>query len=71
MLKAKDLRDQSIEELEATYSDYCKQLYHAVNAMKQSKKAEKPHTVPALKKDIARLLTVIRQKRLAATNEIA
>lgn len=67
MLKAKDLRDQSIEELEATYSDYRKKLFQAVNALKLSKKAEQPHMAAELKKDIARLLTVINQKRLAAT----
>lgn len=63
MLKAKDLRDQSIEELEASYTEQCKELYELVNALKLTKKVEKPHLIHQKKKDIARLLTIINEKQ--------
>lgn len=65
MLKAKDLRDQSLEELQAAHRDCCKELFILVNQSKQEKKLEKPHLLSQKRKDIARLLTVIREKELA------
>lgn len=65
MKKAKDFRDMSMDELEATYRDQLKELFDEVNKMKLAKKAEKPHLVSQLKKEIARLLTVKREKQLA------
>jgi large subunit ribosomal protein L29 len=53
----------SVEELEATYSDTRKELFHLINEMKHSKKADKPHLVPQKKKEIARMLTVLHEKR--------
>lgn len=63
MAKAKDLRDQSIEELEANYSDACKALFNLVNSRKATKKNDKPHLKKHMRKDIARLLTVMTEKR--------
>lgn len=65
MLKSKELRDQSLEELEARLSDSRKSLFELINAVKFTKKAEKPHLIPQTKKEIARLLTVITEKRAA------
>jgi len=63
MVKAKDLRDQSIEELEATLIDSKKELYELQNELKQTKKLEKPHLLRERKKDIAKILTLIGEKR--------
>lgn len=63
MYKAKDLRDQNIEELEAIYDESCKKLFGLVNELKSQKKREKPHEIKHVRKDIARLLTVISEKR--------
>ena len=63
MYKAKDLRDQSIDELEAIYKDSCKKLFELNNQFKSQKKREKPHEMKHVRKDIARLLTVITEKR--------
>lgn len=63
MYKAKDLRDQSIEELEAIYDDSCKKLFMLINEMKSQKKREKPHEIKHARKDIARILTVLSEKR--------
>ncbi len=65
MTKAKDYRDQTIEELEAACQDARKALFTLVNQQKQTKKSEKPHLVRQKRKDIARLLTVITEKQSA------
>lgn len=68
MMKAKNLRDQSIEELESAVIDTRKSLFNLINERRQSKKGEKPHLIKEKKKDIARLLTVIRAKQLAKSS---
>lgn len=63
LLKAKDLRDQSLEELEATLRDTSKQLFDLVGQFKAQKKLEKPHEIRHAKKNIACLNTVITEKK--------
>jgi large subunit ribosomal protein L29 len=63
MYKAKDLRDQSLDELEAIYDDSCKKLFELINQFKSQKKREKPHEIKHARKDIARVLTVMTEKR--------
>ncbi len=41
MYKAKDLRDQSLEELKAIYDESCKKLFELTNRFKSEKKARK------------------------------
>lgn len=65
MAKAKELRDLSLEELEANYQDARKALFHLVNERKLSKQFEKPHRIPETKKQIAQLLTIISEKQQA------
>lgn len=62
MYKAKDLRDQNLEELEVIYDDSCKKLFVLVNELKSQKKREKPHEIKQVRKDIARILMVISEK---------
>lgn len=69
MVKAKNLRDQSTEELEATLLDIQKELFELKNERKQSKKLEKPHLLREKKKDIAKILTVVREKQMAVVEE--
>ena len=71
MLKAKDLRDKSIEDLEVTFSDYQKELFQLINKNSLTKKAEKPHLVREKRKDIARLLTVMHEKQMAKQQSMA
>lgn len=63
MYKAKELRDQSIEELEAIYEDSCRQLFQLNNKRANEKSNSAPHEAKHVRKDIARLLTVISEKR--------
>lgn len=62
-MKAKEMRDQTIDELEASYNDTRKELFQLVNEMQRSKKFEKPHLLRQKRKNIARLLTVITEKQ--------
>ncbi len=68
MAKAKELRDQSPEELKALYQDLSKEIFQLRNEMKITRKVEKPHLVRIKKKDRARALTILREKELAATS---
>ncbi len=63
MLKSKELRDKSIDELESTYRDLCQELFQITNEHRMSKKLDKPHRLKEKRRDKARLLTVLQQKR--------
>ena len=67
MLKAKDLKDKSIEELEASLQDLSRELYQLVNEYQVNKKLDKPHRLITMRRDKARLLTVINEKRKETT----
>ncbi|MDN3508743.1 MAG: 50S ribosomal protein L29 [Candidatus Neptunochlamydia sp.] len=63
MLKASELINQSSEELEAQYEDICRDIFELANELHVSRKLEKPHALKEKKKDRARVLTVLRQKK--------
>lgn len=63
MLKASDLRDMSVDELQATLRDLSKEVYNLVNEMKRTNKPEKPHMLRQKRKDKARLLTILHEKQ--------
>ena len=61
MMKAKEIRNQSVEELNKKLNDLKKDLFmlrmqHATNQL------ENPMQSAAVKKDIARVKTIIREK---------
>ena len=62
MVKAKDLREQSLEELESAYYDLSKSLYELRCEWASTRKLENPHLVKEYRRDIAKYLTVIREK---------
>lgn len=68
MLKAKELRDQSAQELEANLVDLSKELFQLRNQFKLEKKLEKPHRLRELRRDRARTLTVLAEKSRASGN---
>ncbi len=65
MLKAKDLRDKSDEELQMALEDTQKELYKLKDERKLTKKLDKPHLLRTKQKDIARILTVQTEKKKA------
>ena len=61
MMKAKEIRNQSVEELNKKLNDLKKDLFmlrmqHATNQL------DNPMRLNAVKKDIARIKTIIREK---------
>jgi large subunit ribosomal protein L29 len=64
MLKAKDLINQSVEELEAQYEDLSREIFELLNELKLARKLDKPHLLKEKKRDRARVLTVLRQKKV-------
>ena len=63
ILKAKTLRDLSIEELEANLQDIRREQYNLVNEYRISRKLAKPHELRQARRNKARILTVLQQKR--------
>ena len=64
MMKAKELRAMSVADLEAEVNDLKKDLFmlrmqHATNQL------DNPLQIAAVKKDIARIKTIIREKETA------
>ena len=64
MMKAKELRAMSVADLEAKVNDLKKDLFflrmqHATNQL------DNPVKIAAVKKDIARINTIIREKETA------
>ena len=67
LMKIKDIRDLGIEELETQILDLKKELFnlrfqHATNQL------DNPMRISAVKKDIARVMTVIRDNQLNGKN---
>lgn len=65
-MKSSELRDQTVQELEALLIDMRNKRYELYNQLQREKKTDKPHELKLLKKDIARIKTIIREKELAS-----
>lgn len=65
-MKAKELRDLSSEELGEKEKSFKKELYD-LNYQRKLGGVEKPDQFGKFKKDIAKILTIIREREL--TNE--
>ena len=66
-MKAKELRELTVAELEAKFKELKSELFrlrfqHAINQL------DNPHKIVDVKKDIARVMTVLRQKEAEASN---
>jgi len=61
-MKARDLRALSGEELENKLRELKKQLME-LNFQRKTAKVEKPHLFKQIKKDIARILTILNERR--------
>lgn len=65
MTKAKDLRDQSSDELVNALDDARKTLFKLRSEVFQGGNVERPHRIALQRKDIARILTVLHEKQSA------
>jgi len=61
MLKAKDLRDQKKEELMTQIDKIENELFQLKNKLKVERRVDKPHKVRELKRDKAKILTVLTE----------
>ena len=66
-MKAKEIRELSQEELAKKITDLKQELFnlrfqHAINQL------DNPQRIPAVKKDIARIHTIIQEKKLGINN---
>jgi large subunit ribosomal protein L29 len=64
MTKAKDLRTQSEAELEAQVIDLRKEIFELRNAVSSKREDVKPYQIQMKRKDVARILTVLRAREL-------
>ncbi len=60
-MKAKEIRDLSAEEIKTKVGEKKTEL-NELKIKLEMKTLENPSVIPALKKDIARLLTVLKEK---------
>ena len=61
-MKASDLREQTVEELRSKEQDLAEQLF-ALRLQTVTGQLENPSKIGLVKKDLARVLTVLREKR--------
>jgi large subunit ribosomal protein L29 len=61
-MKASQMRDQTVDDLRDKERDLCEQLF-ALRLQKVTGQLEKPSRVRELRKDLARVLTVLREKQ--------
>jgi large subunit ribosomal protein L29 len=61
-MKARELRDSTVEELKDKERDLADQLF-ALRLQKVTGQLEKPARVRQVRKDMARVMTVLREKR--------
>jgi len=61
-MKTKDLREKSLPELEDLLRDTSKELVD-LRLRKETGQLEKPHMIKSLRKEIARLETLLDEKR--------
>jgi large subunit ribosomal protein L29 len=61
-MKAKELREKTVDELQQREHELAEQLF-ALRLQKTTGQLEKPAKVRTTRKDLARVLTVIREKQ--------
>jgi ribosomal protein L29 len=65
VIKAEELRSNNIDELRSLHIDAKRALFDLVNELRSVKKLDKPHLIFHKKKEIAQILTVLREKELS------
>ncbi len=66
MLDLKEIRSQSVEALKAQVKEISKEIYNLENELRLNKKLDKPHLLRSKKKDRARVMLVVHEKKLEA-----
>jgi large subunit ribosomal protein L29 len=63
-MRASELREQTVEELREREVSLAEQLF-ALRLQKVTGQLENPAKIPAVRRDLARVLTVLREKESA------
>ena len=63
-MRASDLREQTAEELREKETELAEQLF-ALRLQKVTGQLENPAKIPAVRRDLARVLTVLRERESA------
>ena len=63
MAKKLEIRDLSDEQLLFRLSEIDRELFDLINELKTTRKLEKPHLLKSLKKDKARILTILNERK--------
>lgn len=66
-MKAKEIRDLSEQEIEKKLRDTRQELMH-LRLRKQAGQVETPHQLLELRRDIARMETILKERAAAAAN---
>ena len=61
-MKAADIREQTVEELQTRETELAEQLF-ALRLQKVTGQLENPAKIRQVRRDLARVLTVLREKR--------
>ena len=69
-MKAAEYRAMTDEQLELTHKETIKQLFH-LRVQSATERLETPSEIRKVKKDIARILTIKRQRELDAAKQQA
>ncbi len=63
-MRASELREQTVEELREKESELAEQLF-ALRLQKVTGQLENPAKIPAVRRDMARVLTVLQERESA------
>ena len=63
MAQAKELRAQSVNDLETLCVELSKEIFQIKNELSITRKIEKPHLLKLKKKERAKVLTVLGEKK--------
>lgn len=63
MTKAADYRDKTLEELESYLIELQQKIFELKDAFAMTKRHAKPHLCKSLRRDKARIITIIAEKR--------
>jgi large subunit ribosomal protein L29 len=70
LMKIKEIRDMTLQELQTRRRDIKQEQFH-LRMQQQAGQMEKPSQLRSLRRDVARIETIISQRRLAATKAAA
>ena len=70
-MKARELREKSSEELNENLSEAKKRLFFQMKMQRVTGEGVKPHEIRQLRRDVARIQTILRERQLAGAGAAA